>query len=502
MTAIYARQSVDKKDSISIEAQLALCQRQAGGETVEFADKGYSGKNTDRPAFRRMMEAVEQGRFDRIIVYRLDRISRSIADFSRIWEALDRRHVEFVSLNEQFDTATPMGRAMIYIIMVFAQLERETIAQRVADSYRFRAVRGGFMGGGVPYGYRAGSTSRQGKRVPVLEPDPGRAPAVRQIYGWYLGGLNTHRIADRLNEENIPAPGGGRWSHPAVRRILRSIRYAAASAELLDYLRERGVPVAGGTDGFDGTAGMSGFRPGGEPGQKPVVCVGLHRPLVSAADWMAVQRRMDGAAGGPRASRSSRLSWLAGLLRCAECGHSFGLRRTVRNGREYRYYCCRGRTEGVACPNGRWLRAEALEAAVETALLVRLTERLHAVGIPAPPEAAVPPDPETAALRQRISALREEIRRLMESVGRGNAVVDGYLTGRVTALDRELDEASARLRSREAAAVAGARGEKLAARMCDGFRTASVADKGAMARLLIRRIEVEPAGGVRMICNF
>ncbi|MBR4098392.1 MAG: recombinase family protein [Clostridium sp.] len=84
MEAIYSRQSVDKKDSVSIETQISLCRRHANGEVLVFQDKGFSGKNTNRPGFRRLMDAVEAGRVRKIIVYRLDRFSRSIADFGQI----------------------------------------------------------------------------------------------------------------------------------------------------------------------------------------------------------------------------------------------------------------------------------------------------------------------------------------------------------------------------------------------------------------------------------
>ena len=136
-TAIYGRQSVDKKDSISIEAQIGLCKKECNGESnfKIYTDKGYSGKNTDRPQFRRMMQDVKSGLIDRVVVYRLDRLSRSITDFGHMWEELNSFHVSFTSVSEKFDTETPTGRAMLYIIMIFAQLERETIAGRVKDNY-------------------------------------------------------------------------------------------------------------------------------------------------------------------------------------------------------------------------------------------------------------------------------------------------------------------------------------------------------------------------------
>ena len=138
MDAIYARQSIDKKDSVSIETQVEYCRRYINTNSEVFQDKGFSGKNTNRPAFHRLMEAVEAGQVRKIIVYRLDRFSRSISDFGRVWEMLEQHGVEFQSVTEQFDTSSPMGRAMLNIVLVFAQLERETIAERVRDNYQHR----------------------------------------------------------------------------------------------------------------------------------------------------------------------------------------------------------------------------------------------------------------------------------------------------------------------------------------------------------------------------
>ena len=147
MDAIYARQSVDKADSLSIQGQIDLCRREADEDARVYQDKGFSGKNTNRPDFQRMMEDVEKGLIQKIVVYRLDRLSRSITDFGKLWDILKKHGVEFVSINETFDTSTPMGRAMLNIIMVFAQLERETTAERVRDNYYQRAKLGSWPGG-------------------------------------------------------------------------------------------------------------------------------------------------------------------------------------------------------------------------------------------------------------------------------------------------------------------------------------------------------------------
>ena len=132
--AIYARQSVDKKDSISIESQIEFCKYELkGGNCKEYTDKGYSGKNTDRPLGR----DIKRGVIAKVIVYKLDRISRSILDFANMMELFQQYNVEFVSSTEKFDTSTPMGRAMLNICIVFAQLERETIQKRVSGALRW-----------------------------------------------------------------------------------------------------------------------------------------------------------------------------------------------------------------------------------------------------------------------------------------------------------------------------------------------------------------------------
>ena len=153
--AIYARQSVDKADSISIESQIEYCSYETRGEPwIAFSDKGYSGKDICRPGFQDMCRAIRNGKIKRVICYKLDRCSRSILDFANLLQELGHYQVEFVSCTEKFDTSTPVGRAMLNICIVFAQLERETIQQRVCDAYHSRCRKGFYMGGRIPFGYR------------------------------------------------------------------------------------------------------------------------------------------------------------------------------------------------------------------------------------------------------------------------------------------------------------------------------------------------------------
>lgn len=181
--AIYTRQSVDKMDSISIESQLEYCKYETRGNPYKsYSDKGYSGKNTNRPAFEEMIEDIKQGKISRVIVYKLDRISRSILDFANIMEVFSEHNVEFVSSTERFDTSTPIGRAMLNICIVFAQLERETIQKRVADAYYSRSKRGFYMGGRIPYGFKKTKTEIDGISTSMYVPVPEEAEQIKMMY--------------------------------------------------------------------------------------------------------------------------------------------------------------------------------------------------------------------------------------------------------------------------------------------------------------------------------
>ena len=183
---IYARQSVDRKDSISIESQIDFCKYELkGGSCRVFKDKGYSGKNTDRPEFQKLLGEIRKGKVRRVIVYKLDRISRSILDFATMMELFQEYDVEFVSSTEKFDTSTPMGRAMLNICIVFAQLERETIQKRVTDAYYSRCLKGFHMSGQAPYGYQLEPTVVEGIRTKKMVADPVAADHVRLMFEMY-----------------------------------------------------------------------------------------------------------------------------------------------------------------------------------------------------------------------------------------------------------------------------------------------------------------------------
>lgn len=157
--AIYIRVSTHwqvDKDSLKVQERelISYCQMVLGiNDYVVFTDPGYSAKNTDRPDYQAMMDRIRTGEFSHLLVWKIDRISRNIIDFATMSEELKRLGVAFVSKNEQFDTSTAMGEAMLQIIMVFAQFERKQTSERVTAVMLSRAGNGQWNGGRVPYGY-------------------------------------------------------------------------------------------------------------------------------------------------------------------------------------------------------------------------------------------------------------------------------------------------------------------------------------------------------------
>lgn len=186
---------------------------------VIFEDAGYSAKNTDRPKYQEMMNGIRQGDFTHILVWKIDRISRNLKDFTEMYEELKQCKVTFVSKNEQFDTSTAMGEAMLKIILIFAELERKLTAERVFSIMLSRAEKGLWNGATVPLGY----IWSEDKGFPVVEPT--EAEVVKYIYKLYEQLRSTLKVAYRLQQENIQTKRNGQWTAKTVRDILRNPFY-------------------------------------------------------------------------------------------------------------------------------------------------------------------------------------------------------------------------------------------------------------------------------------
>ncbi len=399
-TAIYVRQSADRADSVSLETQEQLCRRDTSpAEKVRvYADRGFSGKNTARPALRAMMQAVSRGEIGRVLVYRLDRISRNLADFTRLLADFDAQHVEFLSYTERFETASPMGQAMRSLLMVFAQLERETISGRVRDAAFARAKAGFDTGGAPPLGYRRIPALCMGKRTGMFAPDD-RAPAVAAAFSRYLApDVSLTTIARAWNSAGFRTARGGEWSAGTLCRLLRNPVYAQADARIYAYLAARGaeihapepLPEGHGIHLYaDRRINSSRFT---NLHGTMAVCA-LHRGIIAPEIWMACQEKLDSSRKIRTLGKGQR-TWLSGIIFCRRCGCAM----TVSRGRSADYLVCGGHKRGKCAGAGAVWRVAAAEEMVGTVLSERLRE-LSGTILPAAGDAAQRAEVDALTLR-------------------------------------------------------------------------------------------------------
>ena len=246
---IYSRKSKFTGKGESIENQIELCRQyiamhfgdDAAENALVYEDEGFSGGNLERPQFKKMMKDSQKIAFAAIVVYRLDRISRNIGDFAKLIEDLGDRHIDFISIREQFDTSSPMGRAMMYIASVFSQLERETIAERIRDNMHELSKTGRWLGGTTPTGYASESESKitvdgKERKAYKLKPIPEGNPAGQDDF------LRVH--GDRLPQQDRPVPVGAPLCHEA-RQAVHPLCHPWHSHESRLYDRRRdGVSVS------------------------------------------------------------------------------------------------------------------------------------------------------------------------------------------------------------------------------------------------------------------
>lgn len=341
--AIYARKSVETDKGESIENQIsrgiALCQLQ-GWDYVIYQDYGISGKSLDRPDFERMMRDIRSGKINYVVCYKIDRISRSVSDFSSFVDELSALGVGFICIRDNFDTTTPMGRAMMMITSVFAQLERETIAERVKDNMVDRAKLGKWNGGPVPIGYIAESQSldvdgqSRKKKASKLVVSESEADIVRLIYHTYLKDKSIRAIPAMLNREGIPTKNGSLWEDTQVSRVLRNPLYCIADQTSYEYFAiHTDVQIIHDKKDFDGTHGLMYYNRRKEHNKTStklreesdwMLCIGEHHGIISGEDYVRVQNQLkNNKAFGPR-SKTSKMTPLPNV-RCGVCGYAMSV---------------------------------------------------------------------------------------------------------------------------------------------------------------------------------
>ncbi len=313
--AIYTRKSSEEgleQSFNSLDAQREACeafitsQRHEGWKALpgRYDDGGYSGGTMERPGLERLLEDVEAGKINVIVVYKVDRLTRSLADFAKIVEALDRKGVSFVSVTQQFNTTTSMGRLTLNILLSFAQFEREVTGERIRDKIAASKKKGMWMGGFVPLGYDIDNRK--------LIPNPKEAQLVSKIFSLYLQLGCVRKLAKQLDRENIRSKV---WT---TRTGARLGGVAFARGALYDLLRNQ-LYI-------------------GEIRHRDKWYRGEHKGIIPLELWRKVQSQLESNLKvRHKRAREQASSLLTGLVEDV-AGNRFTPSFTVRRGRRYRYY--------------------------------------------------------------------------------------------------------------------------------------------------------------------
>ncbi len=318
--AIYTRKSSEEgleQEFNSLDAQREsaeafIASQKAEGWTCvadRYDDGGFSGGTLERPALQRLMRDVESGKVDVVIVYKVDRLSRSLLDFTRIVDLFDRHKVSFVSVTQHFNTTSSMGRLTLNILLSFAQFEREIIGERIRDKVAAAKRKGKYTGGPAVLGY---DVDRVNKRLLV---NPTEAKLVRHIFKRFVQIQSTTLLAKELNEAGHRTKSwttvkgktrrGNPWDKFVLYRVLNNRLYI------------------------------------GEIDHKGNVYPGEHEAIIAREVWdqaHAIMAENSHSRGGRARSRTPAL--LRGIIKCGHCGCSMGITWSRRNGRQYRYYHC------------------------------------------------------------------------------------------------------------------------------------------------------------------
>ncbi len=362
--AIYSRKSRFTGKGESIGNQVDLCRRYIqstfGSEyadtAVVFEDEGFSGGNLNRPDFKRMMKTAQEHGFKAVVVYRLDRISRNISDFSSLIQELGRLGIDFVSIRENFDTSSPMGRAMMYIASVFSQLERETIAERIRDNMNELAKTGRWLGGTTPTGYASESVKSvtvdgKSKKACKLKLIPEEAETVQKIYQLYNETDSLTMTEAELLQQKIKTKTGRNFTRFAIKAILQNPVYLIADKDAYNYFVEKQAEVFSGLEAFDGVHGILAYNRTDQqkgratvylPASEWIVSVGQHTGLIPSKMWIEIQHSLERNRCKAYRKPRSNQALLTGLLWCS-CGNRMYPKRskrlTAQGEPRYTYVC-------------------------------------------------------------------------------------------------------------------------------------------------------------------
>ena len=486
--AIYTRKSTDEgldREFNTLQAQRGAAESYIASQHHEgwvtapdlYDDGGFSGANTQRPALQRLLADIEAGKVDVVVVYKYDRLSRSMLDFLQLLDLFKKRGVSFVSVSQRFDTSTPMGEVTLNILLTFAQFERQMTAERTRDKMRAARRRGRWTGGMPVIGF---DTAPEGGRIVVNKDE---ADQVRAIFDLYVEKMSLIAVAQELTRRGwrrkswVTRDGkervGRDWNNVDVHRLLTNPLYVGRQKL--------------GNETFNGE----------------------HDAIVTKKVFDQVQRTLsenNRTAGASHRNRHGAL--LRGILRCAACDASMTHASTGRNGRSYRYYRCVNSIKrgSDACPTGSVPAIRVEEFVVEQIKRVGADpalcdETFRQVQAQVAAERRGLKG-EVRRVEREVATVRAELDRLTSAVARATgAAADALMAKlaeaqhRVVVLERRGRDTDERLSESQAHVVDPEAVRRALAQFTDVWEVLLTPERERVVRLVIERLDYHGANG-------
>lgn len=504
---LYARKSVERENSISCETQIEYCKLmvkpdERDEKIITLIDNGFSGGNVNRDGFQEMMKQVRQGKVSKVIVYKLDRISRSLSDFVNILQEFKAHKVEFVSSQESFDTSSPYGELIVKILMVFAEFERTSIINRVTQAYAHRSEMGFYMGGRQPYGFELVPTVIHNIKTKKLSPIPSEIEQVRYIFEVYAReNVSLRRLLDILVAEGKHPLNGSSWTTAKLSTLLKNAIYVKADSDVYDYYDRHGVQMISDVSLFTGEYGAQLYghakhKPDAPDWSDMKLVLLTHEGIVDSHIWLKCQRKLEKNRQITN-SYSNPTSWLAGKVVCGKCGHTMTTIKGKRSkgGEVRRYFNCTGKSHKKICtgPEGS-VYAEDLENMVYDCI----TEKLSALEV-AQHTAKRMDTAEVNGLKLKIKAIEKAEKQLMDTMLAGGLNEDLLTLANRKATQLKRDKLALREKLEGIKSVSDE--SDAAVDLVKSWRAADYARKKAVAMIMIHQIVICGDGSTKIIWN-
>lgn len=504
--ALYARKSIEKDGSISCETQLEYCKAmlkpdERNEKILTFVDNGFSGGNVDRDGFQSMMRKIEQGKITKVIVYRLDRISRSLSDFVNILSSFKTYGVEFSSSQEAFDTGSPYGELIVKILAVFAEFERQSIIQRVTQAYEHRSEMGFYMGGRKPYGFDLESTIINNIKTKRLKPISDEIEQVKYIYDTYaVEQVSLGRLLKNLVDKEIKPLSGGGWTTAKLSTIIKNPIYVRADNKVYEYFQKHNAQIISPPEAFDGIHGIQIYgktkhESANNDWSDIKVVVMTHEAVIDSDTWLKCQQKLS-KNKQIRNAVSNKTSWLGGKIVCDLCGRTMTtIKGKTGSGETRRYFTCTGKSHFRDCKGTKGtIYADSIEDMVyteianklETLKSIRTSERknLH---------------PEINVLRNKLKVIELSQNKIADMLIQPEANADllEIMSQRATKLKTEKTELLLKIDE-----LKNSENDiKQAINLSKKWKTASFEEKRGVCAILINRIIIYENGNAEIVWN-